>query len=639
MGKPCSKRVNGASSEMANRSLLDFSWVRSFAGVACMVFVLCSGSARGQSNAQTLVAPISSAELVSLDRVDEPVQVTLPYQVMRNERIFKRWRLRAEFTIADRNAAPLFAVYFVSLYDGGRVRVNGQDVGDVETSTPDSTVRHVRPYLFQIPSEVLRNGSNVLEVEWAARESLILLSRVYVGPAAVLRSTFEQRYFWQNTIAQAGFVHALVIAAILLIIFSMRRGQPAYLLMGLGATGCAIVVFVYNLPTMPAGLYPIWRFTHLTGIALFTNCTWMFLIRESKIPSPRYLRLCFALMLVGPLGMALHFALTGLMPHPKLESFWAGACGAAGLYPQLLLARALWTKWEWRKFIFLIATTVAMVVGIADVVLLGMANSIFGNFGYSLQIVSPLWLTALTGVLIADFTASLAAQQGQQNVMARQLDEQERRLQEMHLANQLLDRAQAINNERQRIMQDMHDGLGSQLISSLALSERGELNAAQTSNLLRECIDDLRLAIDTTTSADNQFSVACGNLRFRMEPRLRAAGIGLRWESNLWEEPDKVPVQKTLPLVRIMQEAFTNTLKHASAHCISVNLHILADELTMKLSDDGIGFRPDSVPGGKGLHGMQKRARGVGASLTITSDNGTCVTLVLPLQNSPTSET
>ena len=51
--------------------------------------------------------------------------------------------------------------------------------------------------------------------------------------------------------------------------------------------------------------------------------------------------------------------------------------------------------------------------------------------------------------------------------------------------------------ERQRIMQDMHDGLGSQLLTSLAAVERGALDPKGMAQVLRDAMDDMRLAIDT----------------------------------------------------------------------------------------------------------------------------------------------
>ena len=70
------------------------------------------------------------------------------------------------------------------------------------------------------------------------------------------------------------------------------------------------------------------------------------------------------------------------------------------------------------------------------------------------------------------------------------------------------ERVKASAQERQRIMQDMHDGLGSQLLSSLMLVERGALSNEQVAQILRESIDDMRLAIDALAQGNTDLLAA-----------------------------------------------------------------------------------------------------------------------------------
>jgi signal transduction histidine kinase len=141
----------------------------------------------------------------------------------------------------------------------------------------------------------------------------------------------------------------------------------------------------------------------------------------------------------------------------------------------------------------------------------------------------------------------------------------------------------------------------------------------------------LRLAIDTLTEDDNEFAVAAGNLRFRMEPRLRAAGIALRWNTRDLPDAMALPAEHVLPLLRVIQEAMTNTLKHAQAQEIMVRIAADANELIIEIRDDGKGFDRSSVRGGKGLTGIEKRARKLGAKVEILGGAGTQVLLVMPL--------
>jgi signal transduction histidine kinase len=573
-------------------------------------------------------AEIPASNLVSIDKAmlfdeDSPqaaLALSLPSLTLHPKRRFQRFRLVSEFSVDDVHSAKLWAVYFVSLYDGGTIKVNGVVIGQVTTSSSESTVRNARPYLFHLPPELLRSGPNRLEVQWASRETLTLVSKIFVGPVEVVTPPFKQRLFWQNDMAQVAFVFALVVALMLLVVYCLRRDQKSYLLLGLSGIGCAIVVFVYVLPVMPSWLYPYWRLLHISGIALFTQCAWLFLVRETEPNQVIFGRVCIAWGLLGPA----HY----------LANFWINDVTFSrviGLYPVALLVRSTWRQLAWRKLVFLVATILAIVVGVSDIALQSTGRSTFGNVGYSLQVVSSLWLSALTSVLMADFVSSLTEQDRQRKYMARKLAEQQFELAQLHEMDRRSAREKATLDERDRIMQDIHDGLGSQLITSLALSERGALNADQTSLLLRESIDDLRLAIDTMSNHGDQFGVAAGNLRFRMEPRLRAAGIALNWDSKQFDEPNKLQSSQTLPLLRIMQESITNALKHSKAKAIDVALSIHDEVFTLRISDNGIGFDGSNVRLGKGLSGIEKRARALGATVEISCVIGTTITLRLPL--------
>jgi signal transduction histidine kinase len=174
-------------------------------------------------------------------------------------------------------------------------------------------------------------------------------------------------------------------------------------------------------------------------------------------------------------------------------------------------------------------------------------------------------------------------------------------------------RERAIADERQRIMQDMHDGLGSQLLTSLALAERGALDGPGMAQLLRESIDDMRLAIDTLSPGKDGLLEALGNLRYRLEPRFRAAGIELRFQAH--DLPDRltVPPEAALQILRVLQESLTNVLKHAGpASRAWVRLQWRPDALELSVLDDGRGASAAMVGSdgeGQGVRGMVERAQ------------------------------
>ena len=89
-----------------------------------------------------------------------------------------------------------------------------------------------------------------------------------------------------------------------------------------------------------------------------------------------------------------------------------------------------------------------------------------------------------------------------------------------------------------------------------------------------------------------------------------------------------------LQILRILQEAITNTIKHAGARHIIIELAASEDDETIvRVIDDGKGLSEPKRAGGRGLLNMQRRARDIGARIefaTSARNGGTCVTLCLP---------
>jgi signal transduction histidine kinase len=89
-------------------------------------------------------------------------------------------------------------------------------------------------------------------------------------------------------------------------------------------------------------------------------------------------------------------------------------------------------------------------------------------------------------------------------------------------------------------------------------------------------------------------------------------------------------------LFRIAQESLTNIARHAQTEGACICLNYLDDEITLSISDAGIGFVPGESPGnprGWGLAGMKERAESVGGRLQVESrpEGGTTVEARIPL--------
>ncbi|WP_199902662.1 sensor histidine kinase [Azospirillum sp. B4] len=185
----------------------------------------------------------------------------------------------------------------------------------------------------------------------------------------------------------------------------------------------------------------------------------------------------------------------------------------------------------------------------------------------------------------------------------------------------------------------MHDGVGASLISALRSVEQGAVDDAKVSQILKGCLDDLKLAIDSMEPVDADLLLLLASLRYRLEPRLEGSGITLAWDVQdlptlAWLDPSSA-----LHILRILQEGIANILHHAQASTIRL---VTAPEtqgpvagVRVTIEDDGRGFDTEAAvaaTGGRGLRNQQRRAQAVGGTVAWTSGPmGTRFTLWLPL--------
>ncbi|MFN8961122.1 MAG: sensor histidine kinase [Betaproteobacteria bacterium] len=85
------------------------------------------------------------------------------------------------------------------------------------------------------------------------------------------------------------------------------------------------------------------------------------------------------------------------------------------------------------------------------------------------------------------------------------------------------------------------------------------------------------------------------------------------------------------------QEALANCAKHAHAHRVTLQLFAGPEEITLEVSDDGVGFDPamlEATPG-LGLRGLLERARGLGGWAEVNSAAGRGTTLMFSVPAEP----
>ena len=196
--------------------------------------------------------------------------------------------------------------------------------------------------------------------------------------------------------------------------------------------------------------------------------------------------------------------------------------------------------------------------------------------------------------------------------------------------------------ERSRIARELHDtliqGFSGVTMQMQALAAR---LAPEHKSRLQDIIEDsagcLREARRSVADLRNNSLPESGlSAAIARAARQSIGPAGARLKLNLQHVQGNLPADVEYNLVRIAQEAVTNSVKHSGARTIEVMLTATRDSVRLSVQDDGSGFVRAGEPAENhyGLVGMQERARDIGAVLQVASElgTGTTVSLALPIR-------
>lgn len=198
----------------------------------------------------------------------------------------------------------------------------------------------------------------------------------------------------------------------------------------------------------------------------------------------------------------------------------------------------------------------------------------------------------------------------------------------------------AVLEERQRLVRDMHDGIGGQLMSIYTRVRARKVSLKQLEKDLGAGLQDLRLIVDSLDSVGSSLNLALSAFEARARQQTDAAGVALRWQQAEEESAAVRDPQAILSIYRWMQEALTNAIRHSGARRIEIAAVVskLGEELIVSIADDGVGMdTATETPSmtGKGLVNMRRRAADLSGRFEILpglDGRGVKVVLAVPLR-------
>lgn len=524
--------------------------------------------------------------------------------------------------------ASAWMLYLPYLYGGGRLWLNGEPIAAVLESSAEQRVRWNRPHLLPLPPAVLREGRNVLHlrVATAHQPSGTMLPQLAIGAQVELQAQYERRFFFVRTVPMVTVIVCFFATPLVLAVWWRRRHEVLYGLAGLTMLLWGMRTMVFVSDVLPVGLWPWWRLINHASNGGFVVVLCLFGMYLARW---RRRGVVAGLLVYAAVGPVIFMALgMGAQAERIVGRWWSGGLVPIGIAAVLFGLLAAWRRPKPGVILIAAAMLIALITGIHDYLIAwrsplieAIAPGWSGHRILLLHYGADFLLVTLGTMLIGRFLRSLERVEEANRTLEARVAEREREIAASYEHIAALQREQAATDERQRIMRDLHDGLGAQLFTSLSRAERGALPPAAMAEALRGSIDEMRIAIEALASEERDFRTAFGNFRFRWDTRLRDAGIEPVWEIELPDEVLHVGPHDTLQLLRIVQEALTNVLKHAQARRVQVRLRQHEGRLEFEVEDDGRGTLPPAdeprAGGGRGLANMRTRAAQLGARFEV----------------------
>ena len=221
--------------------------------------------------------------------------------------------------------------------------------------------------------------------------------------------------------------------------------------------------------------------------------------------------------------------------------------------------------------------------------------------------------------------------------------------QQTALIGQKLQREAALE-ERTRLAREIHDsleqelaGITMQLDTAAAKLGTAPDMAARSLTLARQMIRRSQSEVHRSVWDLRSNALEFEGLDAALEKTAASLASGFR-KITVQAPPEfpRLPGWMENHLLRIGQEALNNAVRHGEAKSITIELRIAANQLSMLIRDDGIGFDvqhpPTAQPGCFGLLGMHERAEKLGGQVTIRSQPGAGTDIEVSVPIPPTQQ-
>ncbi len=538
------------------------------------------------------------------------------------------------------SSEDLLAIYIPVIHMDAKVYLNDRQIGSAHAITDASNIvdplaREIyRPFYASFSSDRVKPSKNNLRIHVTAYQpGNGLLGRIYIGEDKQLHPFYNNRLSARITTVQAISASMLTIAIFMTVLWWLRRQDSIYgwfALLVYAWTLRNLLLIGYDTP-LPAAAED-WLSLASLGwfITFMVICTHRYMDMQRQ----RMERTLFSIVASGSIMLAISFAwqIQPLLMH----RIWSTFALLLGSYALGQVALAYRYRDDLKNPFVPAGGLSILLLGAHDwLIIMGLAPR---DNGLLLHFSAPVTLITFASLLLERFAGVLRDAESLNLQLETRVAEKHAELEANYKKLRQMENRQIIAEERERLMKEMHDGVGGHLISMLSMMRGGEKDTAKITRAIEASLNDLRIMIDSLDPDEHDIPALLGAMRSRLEPQLASSGLKFDWQVSVIPPLPGFGPRKALQVMRIIQEAITNILNHADATLIRVHAGVETNSngernAVIRVIDDGKGFSHDAERG-RGLNNMEQRAQNINADLVISNNHpGACVQLSLPYQS------
>lgn len=573
----------------------------------------------------------------------ETTITSLPFLFQNSVSELRSHRVSFDFvTPVNETSDSKLALFSPQVIHGGDFYINGHWFFGVPASTESTRHTWYAPLLAPIPSDLLLvNQSNRLEIHFYSYQRGFVVPTLFIGPLSIEQNLYSTYMFISSTLAQATNIFCWIVGLFMLSLWLATRSSGLFAYSG-GATILWATLFTLALtPELDLAYWQQWRFLLYISTGGLVLLMSLFLLEYAEVRLWPYVRI---LMGISTLGVPTLFLVLGTKIEFWLDFYWTGLVIFLYVISIAVLLFRKYRNMDALTWVLLGYSIVATICAYHDYGVqagpLITSHATWLSLGVPSLLLEPIFLTHFTlpalliivgGILLRVHVDNVLAIESANDTLEVELMRREEELERVHAEQRLVIADNAISKERNRILQDIHDGLGSRLINLLLEARTGQIAIKNLSIDLQACLEDLRLLVSGQFLGDVSLTEALEEFCLRAARNLRGVGVLLIYDIAQFERED-LTSQTTINILRIVQEMVSNTIKHAQATECRITVERLDGELKISVQDNGVGFdlSTDAFRMKRGMLGINKRIRELKAQSTWLSDaTGTRLDLII----------